>query len=237
MTFLTAISFIRLIFFKLKKCRPMVSAISQEELEGLVRDELADALYEKICFLKTIKFDENLVINHKLESNLFQTIHRELIGVYSNCHGTTLFLTGTEKEIIGIWERDIITNQNFQDLAGFFNYAFPVENERMVFVRPGAVGVYLMDYFLHNKTEKTDKKNASIVSFYKQGGSYSRPTLCHSALYLGEREGLDIIYHQENTKKLLRFSTVAEYESQQKRNEDYASDVVLTRKFHRLKNN
>jgi hypothetical protein len=215
----------------------------QKVLEEMVIQELSGTpLYEKIAFLKTQKGDEPLLKYPNYETNLSPHhinaifMHKKNT-LFSNCYGSLIFCLSAEEKIKSSWrhlkeltihqlrkEEKTITDRLFIKKLNLTDriYLFPSEptsDNKPVYCRPGYVGFDFMSDFMRFLIE-VDKKDAKggfvmISSLIETKGSPPSYLYIfeHSAIYLGEKDGKDIIFHQEGHGKKFGFDTVQNYVS------------------------
>ena len=125
--------------------------------------------------------------------------------IFSNCHGTILFLLGGEEYITGPkWE----------------DHTYPINWSRKP-GRPGYVEGGIMKEILNKHSKPLDNpKPGAIVTFWIEGFSTMGDWLCHSAIYSEFLNGRHIIFHQKNIKGRFETSTIedvlAEYHNYEK---------------------
>jgi hypothetical protein len=212
----------------------------QKALEDMVIQELSGTpLYEKIAFLKTQKGDEPLLQYPNYETNL-SPHHINAIfmhkrnALFSNCYGSLIFCLSAEEKIKSSWrylkeltlneirrERKTITDKLFIRKINKTDriYVFPSDlTSGAVFIRPGYVGFDFMSDFVRFCVDVEDKKNAvgGFVMISSLARTKGKPPshlylFHHCGIYLGEKNGDDIIFHQQGYSGKFCFDTVQNY--------------------------
>lgn len=127
----------------------------------------------------------------------------------SNCFGTVAHLSGIEEEVLGYWQSVLRTPEVRKRRR---SYDYIQYNQ----VGPGYVGPLPMTLFLtHNRNAREIGKSQAVdnvVSFFEEVADENGfRRLIHSGIYLGEFDGMEMMFHQNGTDGRFEIMPVEHY--------------------------
>ena len=140
-----------------------------------------------------IRVDSNNALLYERMNRLGNTNQTHV----SNCFGTVAHLLGIEDDVLLYWQRVLRTPEIRQERE-IYDYIQYNEDG------PGFIGPLPMTLFLTKSSEAREigkrKAALNIVSFFEEVADQNNSrTLWHTGIYLGEFDGMEMMFHQNGT--------------------------------------